>query len=53
MWITTVLGSGVSMRLTVVKTLDTRVFTLGSYVRSIENFTSSDVHGSPLWNLTP
>ena len=53
MWITTVPGSGVSMRFTVVKTLDTIVFTLGSYVRSIENFTSSDVQGSPLWNLTP
>ena len=41
------------MRLMVVKTLATMVFTLGSYVRSIENLTSADVHGSPLWNLTP
>ena len=32
-WITTVTGSGASMRLTVVKTLETRVLRLGSYVR--------------------
>jgi hypothetical protein len=41
------------MRLTVVKTLETRVLRLGSYVRSIENLTSSEVQGAPLWNFTP
>ena len=39
-------------RSTVVKTVAT-VFALGSYVRSMENFTSAALRGSPLWNLTP
>ena len=49
---TTVDGSGVSIRSTVEKTVATLVLALGSYVRSIENFTSSEVSGSPLWNRT-
>jgi len=46
-------GSGASMRSIVLKAVATMVFAAGSYVRSMLNFASTEVKGSPLWNLTP
>src|SRR5262247_911012 len=50
---TSVVGSGASSRSTVVKTVFTRVFALGSYVRSMLALASAELKGSPLWNLIP
>src|SRR5262249_26418527 len=47
-------GSGASTRSTVVRTVFTRLpLRLVSSERSMLNFTSADVNGSPLWNFTP
>ena len=53
MWITSVMGSGASIRSMVVKTVATMVLAAGSNVRSRLHLASADVKGSPLWNLTP
>ena len=37
----------------VVRTVLTRVFAAGSYVRSMLNLTSAEVNGSPLCHFTP
>src|SRR2546426_3022105 len=50
---TSVAASGASILSTVVKTVLTRILALGSYVRSMLNFASAELKGSPLCHLTP
>src|SRR5207302_8766443 len=50
---TRVNGPEASIRSMVVNTVATSVFAAGSKVRSIENFASAEVKGSPLCHLTP
>jgi hypothetical protein len=50
---TSVAASGVSIRSMVASTVDTMVFTAGSYVRSMLYLASAAVNGSPLCQRTP
>src|SRR5262245_22465059 len=52
-WMTRVVASGASTLSIVVKTVLTRVFTLGSQVRSRLHLASAAVKGSPLCHFTP